>query len=82
MNKPRPYTVATICYDPTNAEHPWYVIRVGTVAEQGGFTVGRDGAWFTCIEDAFNFTREMVVKDEDLIKDLVKRKEEKKEENK
>lgn len=69
----KPYRVAEIAYDPVQP-FPWYVIRTGTVAQQGGFAFGTESAWFETVEGACTYLSEMLAKDAE---DLAKRIKEK-----
>lgn len=71
--EPRPYLVAEVCYNPEWPETPWYIIRSGTVAEQGGLCFGSETASFGTLEDALEYLREMISRDEDTIKAQIDR---------
>lgn len=71
----KPYKIIEICYDPTSKEYPWYCIRTGTVAEQGGLNFGVESLSFQTIEDACEYVKEATIRDMDTILDQIKIKE-------
>jgi len=73
----RPYQIAEICYNPEWPDTPWYVMRSGTVAEQGGLALGTETISFKTVEDACEYLSEAISIDMDVIKDAIKAKESK-----
>jgi len=75
MRKPaKPYQIAEICYNAEWPDTPWYIIRSGTVAEQGGLNLGTQTACFETIESACKYLAETISKDIDVIKDIIAKK--------
>jgi len=72
LKEPTPYQVAEICYNPAWPKMPWYVIRTGTVAEQGGPQFGTESISFQTIEDACEYLAETVKRDLPVFKDRIK----------
>jgi hypothetical protein len=73
--EPTPYQVAEICYNPAWPDSPWYVIRSGTVPEQGGLAVGTETLHFKTVEAACNYLNVAIFNDIKTIKNLIKDKE-------
>jgi len=69
----RPYRVAEICYRPWD-EFPWYVVRTGSVIEQGGLRFGVEGIGFLTLEDACNYVKSATERDLSIIEDRIKEK--------
>lgn len=72
---PKPYQVAQICYDPTNLKYPWYTLRQGTVAEQGGYHAGTESTHHETIEGACDHLKALIGSDIETIKRLIDKKE-------
>jgi hypothetical protein len=75
--KPKVFLVAQICYNADDKEFPWYIIRTGTIAEQGGYSIGRSNTSFQTIEAACNYLSDFIKSDKTVIKELVDKKLEK-----
>lgn len=73
--KPKPYKISEICYNPNCPDTPWYVTRSGTIAEQGGFTIGTEAISFESIESACAYLSEMIRKDMEIILSQIESKE-------
>ena len=69
-----PYKVAEICYHP-DLEYPWYIVRVGTVAEQGGFNFGKESLSFKELRHATSYLNSMISDDIELLKAEISKKE-------
>ena len=52
----RPFRIAELAYRPWD-EFPWYVVRTGSVVEQGGLRFGVEGIGFITMEDAINYMK-------------------------
>jgi hypothetical protein len=61
--KPKPYKIAEICYNPEWLDMPWYVIRAGVVAEQGGLNFGEESVSFKTLNAACNYLNETINRD-------------------
>lgn len=77
LSEPRLYQIAEICYNPEWPKTPWYITRTGTVAGQGGITLGTETFSFETIQAACSFLSTVIHKDMDVIKDAIKDKESK-----
>lgn len=75
MEESKPYLVAKIAYEPNNPEFPWYVVRYGTVAGQGGLSNGFETFSFETIESACTYLSEMIDRDTDNLKKIIEDKE-------
>ncbi len=71
----KPYKLAELCYDVDNPETPWYVVRTGAVAEQGGIGFGQEGASFYHLVDACDYIASATRRDLDVIMEKIKLKE-------
>lgn len=73
-NPAKPYLIATINYNPSWPDMPWYIQRTGTVAEQGGLNFGTESVSFQTIEAASIYLKETIERDmqeyENRIKEL------------
>lgn len=77
MRKPKPYQIAEICYNAECPDMPWYVVRTGTVSEQGGFNLGTETLSFETVKDACTYLKSMIEKDIEIIKEIINSKESK-----
>ena len=76
IRKPaRPYQIAEICYNPEWPDMPWYVVRSGTVPEQGGMTLGTESVSFKTVDDACTYLSSMISNDLEVIKEQIAKKE-------
>lgn len=74
--KRKPFRIAELAYRPWD-EFPWYVVRTGGVAEQGGLRFGVEGIGFITIEDAVNYIRAATERDLSVIDYMIEKREEK-----
>lgn len=58
----KPYRVAELAYRPWD-EYPWYVVRTGAVADQGGYRFGTEGIGFKTIDDALMYVKSSTIRD-------------------
>jgi hypothetical protein len=72
-NNQRPFRIAEICYRPWD-EFPWYVVRTGGIAEQGGLRFGVEGIGFITLEDACNYVTAATKRDLPVIEDIINEK--------
>jgi hypothetical protein len=73
--KAKPYHIADIAYNPSYADMPWQIQRVGVVAEQGGLAFGYETLNFSTIEDATNYLAQTIKADISEYDRLIKQKE-------
>lgn len=73
--EPKPYQIAEICYNPTWPDTPWYVLRSGTVVEQGGLALGTETSHFKTVQEACSYLSLAIAKDLKTIKEVIKEKE-------
>lgn len=69
------YRVAEICYNPSSSETPWYIMRAGTVVEQGGLGLGTESISFKTVQDACNYLSKAIADDVDVIVEQINKKE-------
>ena len=74
-NESKPYRIASIAYDPTNKEFPFYTLRIGMMARQGGLSFGEDNASFQTLSDACIYLEESLERDFDIIKEKINERE-------
>lgn len=68
----KPYRVAELAYQPWDKDYPWYVVRVGAVADQGGFRFGTEGLGFKSLENAVTYIESATIRDLEAIEDSFK----------
>jgi len=73
--KSKPYLVAQIAYDPSKPKSPWFIIRHGTIAAQGGYDVGVESQHYSSLEGACAWLAERLEKDQQLFNILIEEKE-------
>jgi hypothetical protein len=71
----KPYRIAEICYNPAWPENPWYITRSGTIAGQGGLTLGTERVSFVTIEEACQYLAKIIVTDMEVITGQVEKRE-------
>lgn len=76
MNDPKPYRIASIAYDPANPSCPWYIVRQGTIPEQGGLGWGSESLSFESIEEACDDLAQMILQDKERIIIEIEKREE------
>lgn len=74
MNK-KPYRIAELAYRPWD-EHPWYVVRIGAVVNQGGLGFGTEGVGFADLEGAIEYIRIFTKRDLQEIEDAIREDDE------
>jgi hypothetical protein len=72
----KPYFISDISYNPSWPDHPWYVQRVGVVAEQGGLNFGQETINFETIEQACDYLKQTIERDFSEYERMIKEKEE------
>jgi hypothetical protein len=70
----RPFRIAELAYRPWD-EFPWYVVRTGSVIEQGGLRFGVEGIGFKTIEDAVYYMRTATERDLSVIDQIIEERE-------
>jgi hypothetical protein len=71
----KPYLIAEICYDATNPDRPWYTVRNGTIAGQGGSVLGTERSSFSTIEESCDHLALLIYNDLEVIKEQVAKRE-------
>ena len=75
MGNDKIYAVAEIAYEPNNLRRPWYIIRTGVVAEQGGLNFGSETIRFETVDDALEYLEQAIKRDLEEFKKEIKRVE-------
>lgn len=69
----KPFRIAELAYRPWD-EFPWYVVRSGGIAEQGGLRFGTEGIGFRSIDDAVGYIKSATERDLSVIESLIEEK--------
>jgi hypothetical protein len=66
--------IAEIIYCPDNEAWPWWTIRVGTVAEQGGLNFGSEESGHPSLEAALKYLQVLIESDKDILDAEIERR--------